>query len=69
MRADVLQDGLSASSAIRQLPGPASSLPIYALTADIIPDAIKEAGMNGSLSKPLSWNKMERVMKELGFDG
>lgn len=59
------KDGLSAARCIRKLPSPAAQLPIFALTADIIPDAIRAAGMNGSLSKPLSWEKMKAVIVEV----
>ncbi len=50
-------DGYQATQAIRKLGGKYQSLPIIALTADVVSDAkdrVKQAGMNDYLSKPFS---------------
>jgi signal transduction histidine kinase/CheY-like chemotaxis protein len=48
-------DGLSATRAIRALPGPESRIPIIAMSANVLPDEIRrchEAGMNDHVGKP-----------------
>ncbi|MCI4661879.1 MAG: ATP-binding protein [Neomegalonema sp.] len=60
MRMPVL-DGIGACRQIRALDGPASRLPIIALTASAMQDdldACEAAGMNGHLSKPLDLGAM-----------
>jgi PAS domain S-box-containing protein len=50
-------DGYQATQAIRKLRGKYQTLPIIALTADVVSDAkdrVKKAGMNDYLSKPFS---------------
>jgi PAS domain S-box-containing protein len=53
-----VMDGLTAARRIRALADPAaSSLPIIAMTANVLPDQIRrclEAGMDGHLGKPIS---------------
>ncbi|PLR23831.1 hybrid sensor histidine kinase/response regulator [Caulobacter zeae] len=52
-----IMDGVEATRAIRALPGPAGSAPIVAMTANALAHqtgAYAEAGMNGSVAKPLS---------------
>ncbi|HQR90621.1 MAG TPA: response regulator, partial [Caulobacter sp.] len=49
-------DGLAASQAIRALSGPASAVPIIALSADVMPQQIercREAGMVDHVAKPI----------------
>jgi signal transduction histidine kinase/CheY-like chemotaxis protein len=50
-------DGFEAARAIRAMPAPKGSLPIFALTASVMPEQIEaahKAGMNGHIGKPLS---------------
>jgi CheY-like chemotaxis protein/HPt (histidine-containing phosphotransfer) domain-containing protein len=50
-----VMDGIEATRRIRALPGPASSTPIVALTANVYAEQIrmfKEAGMDGHVGKP-----------------
>jgi signal transduction histidine kinase/CheY-like chemotaxis protein len=50
-------DGLAAARAIRAMPQPLSAVPIFALTASVMPEQIAAAhaaGMNGHVGKPLS---------------
>jgi CheY-like chemotaxis protein len=52
-----VMDGLEATRAIRAFDGPAASTPIVAMTANAMAhqrQSYLEAGMNGSISKPLS---------------
>jgi len=52
-----VMDGVEATRLIRAMPGPASSTPILAMTANALQhqtDAYLAAGMNGVVSKPLS---------------
>ena len=57
---DFLMPGMSgkaAAAAIRELPEPGRSLPILALTADVLADdetEIRKSGLDGFLSKPVS---------------
>ncbi|KQT46493.1 hypothetical protein ASG52_12215 [Methylobacterium sp. Leaf456] len=49
-------DGLTATRRIRALPHPCRHVPILALTANVLPEqvyAIREAGMNGHVAKPI----------------
>jgi CheY-like chemotaxis protein/HPt (histidine-containing phosphotransfer) domain-containing protein len=50
-----VMDGVSATKAIRALPGAVSRVPIVAMTANVLPQqigAFKQAGMNDHVSKP-----------------
>ena len=52
-----VMDGVDATRAIRRLAAPAGETPIIAMTANVFThqqDAYREAGMTGSVSKPLS---------------
>lgn len=54
-------DGYAATGAIRALGGAAGSVPIVALTANALPDDRQrclDAGMNGYLSKPISFDSL-----------
>lgn len=60
-----VMNGIDAAIAIRQLPGPASLLPIVALTAGALPEdeqACMNAGMNEFLSKPVDVPKLRQVL-------
>ena len=55
-------DGCSVAIAIQQLPGPAGSTPIVALTANAMPAEIErcmKSGMRGHLSKPVDGAALE----------
>jgi CheY-like chemotaxis protein len=65
-------DGLEATRAIRQMDGPASKLPIVALTAagslsDI--QTCMDAGMNYFLVKPFRMERLKTILGELGAAG
>jgi signal transduction histidine kinase/CheY-like chemotaxis protein len=65
-------DGLEASRAIRALPGPASQIPIIALTAHAMAErqqACREAGMSRFLSKPVSPRELALILEELRREG
>ncbi|MCA3359451.1 MAG: PAS-domain containing protein [Roseomonas sp.] len=50
-------DGFEAARAIRAMPAPLGKVPIFALTASVMPEQIaaaQEAGMNGHIGKPLT---------------
>ncbi len=52
-----VMDGLTATRAIRAMPGPMGTVPIVALTAHAYPaeiQACREAGMDGHIAKPMS---------------
>lgn len=60
-----VMNGIDAAIAIRQLPGPASLLPIVALTAGALKEderACMNAGMNEFLSKPVDVPKLRQVL-------
>lgn len=62
-------DGISATRAIRALPGPSATIPIVALTADAFAEqvrACREAGMDDHLSKPISPVLLDRVLARVG---
>jgi DNA-binding NarL/FixJ family response regulator len=49
-------DGITATRRIRALGGPTSEVPIVAMTANVMPDQVREflaAGMNGHVAKPV----------------
>ncbi len=58
-----VMDGPEATREIRKLPAPLGSIPIIALTADIIADHRKmylDSGVNVIVGKPVSWAELER---------
>ena len=60
-----VMDGYEATGRIRKLPGVASRIPIFALTAHALPgDRTKalEAGMDAYLSKPLAENALVKML-------
>jgi signal transduction histidine kinase/DNA-binding NarL/FixJ family response regulator len=49
-------DGITAAKEIRAMPGQAGKVPILAMTANVLPDQVREfldAGMNGHVAKPV----------------
>jgi CheY-like chemotaxis protein len=63
-------DGVTATRMIRQLPGPVSAIPIVAMTANVLPEQVREfrkAGMNGHVGKPIQQPELHgaiaRIMK------
>jgi signal transduction histidine kinase/CheY-like chemotaxis protein len=59
-------DGLTATRTIRALKGPASQVPILALTADAMPQDIERclaAGMNGHIAKPISFVSLSAAIR------
>jgi signal transduction histidine kinase len=60
-----VMNGIDAAIAIRQLPGPASRLPIVALTAGALQEDEQvciDAGMNAFLTKPVDVSKLRQVL-------
>jgi len=64
-------DGIEATRAIRAMPGPTSTIPIVALTANADPDAVQAylaSGMQGVVDKPIRpeqlLNTLQRVLSE-----
>jgi len=58
-------DGFAAARAIRAMAPPLSQVPVYALTASVMPEQItaaREAGMNGHIGKPLSREALIQVL-------
>ena len=50
-------DGFATARCVRAMPDPLAQMPIFALTASVMPDQIaaaREAGMDGHIGKPLS---------------
>jgi CheY-like chemotaxis protein len=58
-----VMDGPQATRGIRKLAAPRGSIPIIALTADVIADHRKmyfDAGVNAIVGKPVNWAELER---------
>jgi CheY-like chemotaxis protein len=58
-------DGLTATRALRQLPGPASATVVIGLTANALPgdrDAVLEAGMDDYLAKPVRLQDLQAAL-------
>ncbi|CTQ74588.1 ATP-binding protein [Roseibium alexandrii] len=61
-----VMDGLEATRRIRQLPGSAGQVPIFAMTANAMQqdmDLCLQSGMNGFLTKPISLDKLKTVLQ------
>ena len=59
-------DGLSATRAIRALAGARGQVPIVALTANALPDQVREfmrAGMNGHVAKPIRQPDLHKAIR------
>jgi CheY-like chemotaxis protein len=60
-------DGVTATYRIRSLPEPAASVPIVALTADVVAGAkekFQAAGMNGFVAKPIDKELLFKTIEE-----
>jgi two-component system sensor kinase len=61
-------DGFEATRRIRALPGPASCVPILAMTAHAlagIEDQCFESGMNGCLTKPVQMDRLQAALEQI----
>lgn len=61
-------DGFATARAIRAKPSPLGQVPIFALTASVMPEQIaaaREAGMNGHIGKPLSRDTLAAALVTL----
>ena len=61
-------DGFEAARAIRAMPLPLGKMPIFALTASVMPDQIaaaQAAGMNGHIGKPLTRETLATALSGL----
>lgn len=64
-----IMDGVAATEAIRRLPGPESSIPIFAVTAHSGPEqdaAYISAGMNGVIAKPVPAAHLHKALDSIG---
>jgi CheY-like chemotaxis protein len=65
-----VMDGLTAAREIRKLPGAAGKVPIVALSANVLPDQVRQisdAGMGGNLGKPFRQAELHQtLLKHLG---
>jgi len=60
-----VMDGLTATRAIRALPGPKSKTPVIALTADVLREAREQAwaaGVNAFIAKPVRQQELESAI-------
>jgi signal transduction histidine kinase/CheY-like chemotaxis protein len=63
-----VMDGILATQTLRAMPGPASQVPIIALTADVLVDMRArafDAGINGFLTKPLDLAQLDSKLREM----
>jgi CheY-like chemotaxis protein len=61
-------DGFEAARAIRAMPDPLGKVPIFALTASVMPDQIaaaQAAGMNGHIGKPLTREALATALSDV----
>lgn len=66
-----VMDGLTAARAIRELPNAQGRVHIISLTADVFSDtreALRQAGVNDFLSKPVNPDALFRALKKVGND-
>ncbi|WP_051328989.1 ATP-binding protein [Geminicoccus roseus] len=65
-------DGIEATRRIRAMPPPGGSVPILALTANVM-EAERErclsVGMNGVLTKPIAWDELFRALAAIASQG
>jgi signal transduction histidine kinase/DNA-binding NarL/FixJ family response regulator len=72
---DIFMPGMSGfdvARRIRAMPGPAGTVPIVALTANVSPDdqaLCREAGMNRLLPKPVALSDLVQALAELAWRG
>jgi two-component system, sensor histidine kinase len=62
-------DGVEATRQIRKLPSPAGTVPILALSANVLPEEQARylaAGMNGTLTKPIDWLQLCAALAKYG---
>jgi len=67
-----VMDGIVATKTLRAGPGTAASVPIIALSADVMPEMharAKEAGINGFLSKPLDVQALQAMLSSMFPNG
>jgi CheY-like chemotaxis protein len=60
-----VMDGITASREIRRLAGEAGRIPIFAMTANVLPQQVAEflaAGMNGHVPKPVRQRELEAAI-------
>jgi CheY-like chemotaxis protein len=71
-----VMDGITATKRIRELPRPAANIPIIAMTANVLPQQVKEfgeAGMNDHVGKPFKraelFQKVDAWLQRSGAGG
>jgi len=63
-----VMDGIEATRRIRELPGEAGSMPIIAISADVMPETTRTclaAGMNAILAKPIERDALVATLRRL----
>jgi len=67
-----VMDGMEATRRIRTLPAPRGTVPILALTANVLPEDLlryKAAGMITTITKPIDWQRLFDAMARYGQNG
>ena len=67
-----IMDGIDATRRIRALPPPHGTVPILALTANVMNEErcrCMAAGMNGVLTKPIAWNELFQTLAATAGSG
>jgi signal transduction histidine kinase/DNA-binding response OmpR family regulator len=61
-------DGITATRIIRDLPAPKGTIPIIAMTANVLPDQVRQflqAGMNAHVGKPIHQPELEAAIQKV----
>jgi two-component system, sensor histidine kinase len=67
-----VMDGMEATRRIRTLPAPRGTVPILALTANVLPEDLlryQAAGMITTITKPIDWQRLFDAMARYGQNG
>jgi CheY-like chemotaxis protein/HPt (histidine-containing phosphotransfer) domain-containing protein len=67
-----VMDGMEATRRIRTLPAPRGTVPILALTANVLPEDLlryQAAGMITTITKPIDWQRLFEAMARYGQKG
>lgn len=67
-----VMDGMEATRRIRTLPAPRGTVPILALTANVLPEDLlryNAAGVTATITKPIDWQQLFDAMARYGRNG